>query len=74
MATQTGRDVEQQGPVVALDRHADGRIWVITINRPHRMNALGDGMGAALTEAFEAFRDDATARVAILLFSSSSMW
>ena len=36
------------------------------MNRPHRMNALGDGMAFALTDAFEAYRDDKQARVAIL--------
>lgn len=66
MATQTGRNLEQQGDVVVIDPRADGRIWTITMNRPHRMNALGDGMGSALTDAFEAFRDDRQARVAIL--------
>ena len=36
------------------------------MNRPHRMNALGDGMAGALSEAFEAYRDDPDARVAII--------
>lgn len=66
MATPTGRDLKQEGPVVLLETHADDRIWVITMNRPHRMNALGDGMGGALTDVFERFRDDRQARVAIL--------
>ncbi len=66
MATQTGRDLGQQGDVVLIDVHEVGRIWVITMNRPHRMNALGDGMAGALTDAFESYRDDKEARVAIL--------
>jgi enoyl-CoA hydratase/carnithine racemase len=62
------RDTPQEtfGPVVKIDRHEDGRIYVITMNRPHRMNSLGGGMGGALVEAFEEFRDDPNARVAIL--------
>jgi enoyl-CoA hydratase/carnithine racemase len=65
-AVEVGRDKQQIGPVVLVDKLEDGRIWVITMNRPHRMNALGGGMIDALTEAFEAFRDDGGARVAIL--------
>jgi enoyl-CoA hydratase/carnithine racemase len=53
-------------PVVLVDKHDDDRIWVITMNRPHRMNALGDNMATALSEALEAYRDDKAARVAIL--------
>ena len=66
MATQTGRDLGQKGDVVLIDVHEGGRVWVITMNRPHRMNALGDGMAGALTDAFESYRDDKDARVAIL--------
>ncbi len=66
MATETGRDLKQEGDVVLIDVREGDRIWVITMNRPHRMNALGDGMAAALTDAFAAYRDDKEARVAIL--------
>ena len=66
MTTETGRDHVQEGPVVLVDKLEDGRIWVITMNRPHRMNALGDGMAGALSDAFEAYRDDKQARVAIV--------
>ncbi len=53
-------------PVVVLDTKEDGRIWIITMNRPERMNAMGGGMTGELTRAWEAFRDDRQARVAIL--------
>lgn len=53
-------------PVVLLDKREEGRIWVITLNRPERMNAIGGGMSERLTEIWEEFRDDRTARVAIL--------
>jgi len=63
-----GRNTPQAtfGPVVKVDSVADGRIHVITMNRPHRMNSIGDGMNEALYDAWIAFRDDRRARVAIL--------
>jgi enoyl-CoA hydratase/carnithine racemase len=51
---------------VLIDQREDGRVWVITMNRPQRANALGGGMRAALLTAFTRFRDDPVARVAIL--------
>ena len=51
-------DPYREENVVALDKHEDDRIWQITMNRPHRLNAIGGGLGSALTEAWEAFRDD----------------
>ncbi len=51
---------------VLLEKHAEDRIWVLTLNRPHRMNAFGDGMIEKLVDLFRQFRDDRTARVAIL--------
>ena len=63
-----GRDTPQSvfGPVVKVDKVDDGQIHVITMNRPHRMNSIGDGMGEALYDAWIEFRDDPQARVAIL--------
>ncbi|MBM3140721.1 MAG: enoyl-CoA hydratase [Chloroflexi bacterium] len=63
-----GRDTPQSvfGPVVKVDRHEGGKIHVITLNRPHRLNAIGDGLSEALYDAFADFRDDPDARVAIL--------
>ncbi|MSQ29079.1 MAG: hypothetical protein EXR68_01100 [Dehalococcoidia bacterium] len=63
-----GRDTPQStfGPVVKVEKVEDGRIHVITMNRPHRMNSIGDGMGEALYDAWIGFRDDPQARVAIL--------
>ncbi len=62
------RDTPQQtfGPVVKVDRHADGQIFVITLNRPHRMNSIGDGLNEAMYDAWVEYRDDPVARVAIL--------
>jgi enoyl-CoA hydratase len=64
--SDVGRDRQQVGPVVLVDKREGGKIWVITMNRPHRMNSLGGGMLDVLSQTFEAFRDDGAARVAIL--------
>jgi enoyl-CoA hydratase/carnithine racemase len=63
-----GRDTPQEvfGPVVKVERHEDGKIFVITLNRPHRLNSIGDGLSEALYDAWAEFRDDPAARVAIL--------
>ncbi|MEX2228446.1 MAG: enoyl-CoA hydratase/isomerase family protein [Dehalococcoidia bacterium] len=63
-----GRDTPQSvfGPVVKVDKAEGGKIHVITLNRPHRLNSIGDGLGEALYDAFADFRDDPGARVAIL--------
>jgi enoyl-CoA hydratase/carnithine racemase len=62
------RDTPQEtfGPVVKVDKREDGQIHVITLNRPHRMNSIGDGLSDALYDAWVDFRDDPVARVAIL--------
>lgn len=65
-AVQTGRDAPPQGPVVTVDKYEEGKIYVIMLNRPHRMNAMGSGLSQALYDAFAEFRDDTNARVAIL--------
>ncbi len=63
-----GRDTPQEvfGPVVKVERHEDGKIFVITLNRPHRLNSLGGGLSEALYDAWVEFRDDPDARVAII--------
>ena len=57
---------ETFGPVVKVEKEAGGGIHVITLNRPHRLNAIGDGLSEALEKAFIEFRDDPDARVAVL--------
>jgi len=63
-----GRDTDQSefGDVVRVDKLEDGKIHVITLNRPHRMNSMGDGLNEGVIDAFEDFRDDPVARVAVL--------
>ena len=54
------------GPVVKVDILEDGGIYLITLNRPHRLNAIGDGLPEALYDAFVQYRDDPRARCAVL--------
>ena len=54
------------GPVVKVDKLEDGGIYLITLNRPHRLNSIGDGLGEALYDAFVEYRDDPNARCAVL--------
>jgi len=51
---------------VRLDKHEQGRIWVLTLNRPERMNAISVALRQALYGTWEAFARDADARVAII--------
>ena len=53
-------------PPVLVERADEGRIYILTLNRPHRLNAIGGGLMEALYAAFEEFRDDPDGRVAIL--------
>ncbi|MBL4584965.1 MAG: enoyl-CoA hydratase/isomerase family protein [Pseudomonadales bacterium] len=66
MGEVSNRDTEQQGEVILVDKRSEGRIWVITLNRPHRMNSLGDNLGGLLSDTLAAYRDDKQARVAII--------
>ena len=63
-----GRDTPQEtfGPVVMVDKLEGGKIHLITMNRPHRMNSMGDGLPQGIYDAFIDYRDDPTARVAII--------
>ena len=63
-----GRDTPQStfGPVIMVEKHEDGKIHVITLNRPHRLNAIGDGLSEGLYDALLAYRDDPAGRVAIV--------
>ena len=44
----------------------DGAVVTVTLNRPEKMNNFGGGLLKGLGEAMVRFRDDETARVAIL--------
>jgi methylglutaconyl-CoA hydratase len=57
-------------PLVRYEIHPPAAI--VTLNRPDRRNALSRGLIAALAEAFERARGDASARVVILTGAGSS--
>ncbi|WP_116999247.1 crotonase/enoyl-CoA hydratase family protein [Desertimonas flava] len=46
--------------------HDDGPVRIVTIDRPHRRNAVDSRAGAAMREAFEAFDADDALSVAVL--------
>ena len=49
-----------------LQRHDDGGIATLTLNRPEALNALSDAMLAALSDAFARLAQDRTTKVVIL--------
>ena len=52
--------------VLQLDKEENGRIWVITLNRPERLNAFNGVLRKALHETYWEFAHDDEAWVAIL--------
>src|SRR4051812_41851004 len=59
-------DVEDTEPPVLLDLLSDGRVALITLNRPHADNAITTEMGARLTEIVESIAVRTAVRVVIL--------
>jgi enoyl-CoA hydratase/carnithine racemase len=59
-------DVEETEAPVLLDYLSDGRVAVITLNRPHAGNAITTEMGALLTEVVEAIAVRTAVRVVVL--------
>ena len=53
-------------PVLRYETKENGRIVVVTMNRPERMNALGGGLREALYGSFERFAEDDDAWVMVL--------
>lgn len=52
--------------VLLLDKEENGRIWVITLNRPERLNAFNGELRKVLHETYWEFAHDDEAWVAIL--------
>lgn len=50
----------------AINVTAHGHVWILRINRPHRLNALDPGSIALLRQELMRFRDDRAARVCIV--------
>ena len=59
-------DVEETEAPVLLDYLSDGRVAVITLNRPHADNAITTEMGAVLTEVVEEIAVRTQVRVVVL--------
>jgi enoyl-CoA hydratase len=57
---------EEPGQPVLVDYLADGRVALITLNRPHADNAITTEMGARLTEILETIAVRASVRVAVI--------
>ena len=49
-----------------LERHDTGAVAHLTLNAPEKLNALSDGMLAALQEEFDRLRDDTATRAVII--------
>lgn len=56
--------MEQQPATVEIKR--DGKVVIVTINRPQARNAVDSATGSALARAFQSFDQDAGLSVAIL--------
>jgi len=59
-------DQEEPESSVLLDYASDGRVAVVTLNRPHADNAITTEMGARLTEVIETIAVQTAVRVVIL--------
>ncbi|OYD70445.1 short chain enoyl-CoA hydratase [Rhodococcus sp. OK302] len=59
-------DVEETEAPVLLDYLSDGRVALITLNRPHADNAITTEMGALLTDVVEEIAVRTAVRVVIL--------
>jgi enoyl-CoA hydratase len=53
-------------PAVLLDLVEDGRVAVVTLNRPHADNAISTEMGTLLTDALETVAVSSAVRVVVL--------
>lgn len=49
-----------------LTEHTSGGVAVVTLNRPHAMNALSESLRGALHDAMTALREDSSVRVIVL--------
>src|SRR3954454_21699589 len=59
-------DVDETESSVLLEYLEDGRIALVTLNRPHVDNAISTEMGALLTETIEDIAVRTTVRVVVL--------
>ena len=59
-------DVAEPGQLVLVEYVSDGRVAIITLNRPHADNAITTELAAQLIEALETIAARSSVRVAIL--------
>ena len=57
---------EKEEQSVLVEKEENGVVHVITINRPHRRNAVDRPTAQKLATAFRQFEADPVARVAVL--------
>lgn len=65
MAPESPEITDPDSPLL-VELREEGRVYVITMNRPERLNAITYDMMATLRRTLETFRDDKQGRVAIL--------
>jgi enoyl-CoA hydratase len=58
--------VKDTEPAVLLDHVDDGRVAIVTLNRPHADNAITTEMGALLTDVLETVAVSSAIRVVVL--------
>ena len=64
-------DADEPDQPVLVEYTQDGRVAVITLNRPHADNAITTAMGARLTEILETIAVRPTVRAVILTGAGS---
>ena len=62
----TVADGDEPDESVLVEHVSDGRVAVITLNRPHADNAITTEMGARLTEILETIAVTPSVRVAVI--------
>src|SRR4051812_17343701 len=68
----TADQSETPGPSILSSRRLEGRVAVLTLNRPQRKNALGPEEWQALAEAIDGISRDPDVRVLLLRGSGGS--
>ena len=51
---------------IRLDKHAGGRVWLVTIDRPDKMNSLNFAAHDEMVEVWKSFSADTEARVGVV--------
>jgi len=59
-------DGQEPETPVTMDLEAEGRVAIVTLNRPHADNAITTAMGTRLTEVLEEIAVDPRIRVAVI--------